>query len=134
MTSRKTKGVNFERELVIKFRERNIAAIRVAGSGSTKYASPDIIAGKNGKIIAIECKSTMENTYYFPKPTMKELLEFTSQAGITPIFALRVPRDGWFFFTEYELEELNQTEKAYIIKKDTLLESRNFENFISTHF
>ena len=43
--SRKSKGINAERELIRLFEDTNKwSACRVAGSGSSRYPSPDIIA------------------------------------------------------------------------------------------
>ena len=52
--SRKSKGINAERSLIHKFWAHNWAAIRVAGSGSSKYPSPDVLAGNNLRKLAIE--------------------------------------------------------------------------------
>ena len=53
----KKKGINAERELIHMFWAEKWAAIRVAGSGSSKYPSPDILAGNNLRKLAIECKA-----------------------------------------------------------------------------
>ena len=60
--SSKAKGSNAERDLVHKFWGEMFACVRVAGSGSMKYPSPDIIASRDGITIALECKTTKKNT------------------------------------------------------------------------
>jgi len=74
----KRKGTAAERELIHRFWKHGWAAVRVAGSGSTIYPSPDIIAGKGGRSIALECKSTADTRQYFTKKEIKELQEYAS--------------------------------------------------------
>ena len=63
----KAKGTKGERELIHFFHEYSWSAIRVAGSGSSKYPSPDVLAGNALRKIAIECKVTKDTKKYFPK-------------------------------------------------------------------
>lgn len=49
----KQKGTIAERELIHLFWKNNIPAVRVAGSGSMRYPSPDILAGTPLKKFAI---------------------------------------------------------------------------------
>ena len=65
--SQKSKGSNAERELIHKFWANGFAAIRSAGSGSMKYPSPDILAARGDRVIAIECKITQNPYKYFEK-------------------------------------------------------------------
>ena len=66
--SKKGKGINAERELIHAFwKEKNWTAIRVAGSGCSKYPAPDIVAGNLLRKLAIECKSSKTNIIYIPK-------------------------------------------------------------------
>ena len=63
--NRNAKGTNAERELVRLFNELGWGCIRIAGSGSSKYPSPDILAGNALRRIAVECKTTKDNKKYF---------------------------------------------------------------------
>ena len=63
----KSKGINGERELVHMFWNRGWACLRIAGSGSSKYPSPDILAGNKLRKLAIECKITKDQKKYFKK-------------------------------------------------------------------
>ena len=58
LKNKKKKGTDAERDLIHIFWKNGWAAVRIAGSGSMKYPSPDILAGKNGTLYAIECKTT----------------------------------------------------------------------------
>ena len=58
---KKAKGTRGERELVKAFNENGWVCIRVAGSGSSRYPSPDILAGNAMRRVAIECKVTADN-------------------------------------------------------------------------
>jgi len=47
--NRYEKGANFERKLVSDLWAHGWAAMRAAGSGTTSYPVPDVIAAKTGK-------------------------------------------------------------------------------------
>ena len=115
----KSKGSNAERELVHMFWAQGWAAVRVAGSGSMKYPSPDIIASKNSKIFAIECKSCKTGYQYFEREEIRNLLEFSKKAGHLPLVAIKFNRTEWLFLTPSQLE---QTSKRIGIKKELALE------------
>ena len=53
MVNRKAKGTKGERELVKFFNNSGWACIRIAGSGSSRYPSPDILAGNAIRRLAI---------------------------------------------------------------------------------
>ena len=61
----KAKGSNAERELVSKFWKKGFASIRVAGSGSSRFPCPDILASNVTRTIAIEAKATKKDIQYF---------------------------------------------------------------------
>jgi len=54
MRNPKAKGSKGERELIKFFNESGWVAIRSAGSGSSQYPSPDILAGNAMRRLAIE--------------------------------------------------------------------------------
>ena len=57
--SRKSKGINAERDLIHKFwNVEGWSAVRVAGSGSMKYPSADVLATNKLRRLAIECKTS----------------------------------------------------------------------------
>jgi len=74
----KKKGTNAERELVHMFWKAGWAGVRVAGSGSIGYPSPDVIVGNGARRLAIECKATKDRKKYFQRKEILELLEAVS--------------------------------------------------------
>ncbi len=95
--SRKSRGCNYERKLVSFLYSLGFSAVRVAGSGSSHYPSPDVIASNNKRIVAIEVKSTQKDRVYIDKRTVSRLLEFSDMFGAEPWFALHIVGKGWFF-------------------------------------
>jgi len=59
--NRYAKGANFERKIVSDFWARGWASMRAAGSGTTSFPVPDLIAVKGGRLIIIECKTTRKD-------------------------------------------------------------------------
>lgn len=108
----KSKGINAERELVHMLWERAWAAIRVAGSGASKYSCPDILAGKANRVIAVECKSTGGISKYIPEESVKSLKEFAELFGAEPWIGIRFEGKQWFFISP---NELKKTEKGYSV-------------------
>jgi len=109
----KQKGSNAERDLVHKFWQTGTwAAHRIAGSGSSKYPSPDIIASNNLRKVAIECKSSKKTSVYIPKEEIKALMEFSSMFGAESWVAVRFDRQEWFFLS---IEDMNKTEINYSV-------------------
>ena len=102
----KQKGANAERDLVHKFWETgNWVAHRIAGSGSSKYPSPDIIASNNLRRLALECKATKKTSVYIPKDEIEALMEFSKMFGAEPWIAVRFARQEWFFLTIEDMKE-----------------------------
>ncbi|MBW2970936.1 Holliday junction resolvase [Candidatus Woesearchaeota archaeon] len=113
--SLKSKGINAERELIHKFWERGWAAVRVAGSGSSRYPSPDILAGNNIRKVAIECKAIRGRSKYFPSEEINNLNYFAVGFGAEPWVAVRFDNVDWFFVGTSDLEK---TEKSYRVTLD----------------
>ena len=88
--SRKSIGINAEREIIHLFWKHDWAAIRIAGSGSIRYPVPDVLAGNTLRQIAMECKSTQDTSKYFSidDDTMKS--ELTSKVLKCSINASRL--------------------------------------------
>ncbi len=103
----KRKGTNAERDLVNKFWASGWAAVRIAGSGSTQFPSPDIVVGKGHKKLAIEVKLTANNSKYFTKKEIKELNFFCEKFGAEPWVAVKFKGMPWFFFPVFDLKETN---------------------------
>jgi holliday junction resolvase Hjr len=115
--SRKGKGSNAERELIHLFhKEMGWSAIRVAGSGSSKYPSPDIIAGniEKNRHIAIECKATRKDKQYLEKEEVEQLRIFATTFGAEAWIAVRFLSQPWTFLT---IDQLEDTGKHLAISK-----------------
>jgi len=110
--NRKAKGTQGERKLVNAFNLANWGAIRVAGSGSTKWPAPDLLVGNGKRQFAIECKMTSRNTKYFPKEEIKQLRLFAKNFGATPIIAVKFEKYDWLFV---HISTLEKTPKSYVL-------------------
>lgn len=101
----KAKGINAERELVHLFNEAGWSCIRVAGSGSSKYPSPDILAGNAIRRIAIECKATKEDKKYFDQDEIEQLKIFSQRFGAESWIGIKFDRQPWHFVMIEDLEK-----------------------------
>ncbi|MBI5881069.1 Holliday junction resolvase [archaeon] len=110
--SRKSKGINAERELIHLFWGNGWSACRVAGSGSIKYPCPDVIAGNNIRKLAIECKATRDRKQYLTKKEVDELREFGRIFGAEPWIGVRFNNMEWYFLT---LDDLADTEENHVV-------------------
>ena len=108
----KRKGTNAERELVHMFWNNSWAAIRVAGSGSSQFPSPDVLASNAIRRLAIECKSTKDDTKYISNEGINQLKEFSVKFGAEAWIGVRFDVHKWFFLN---LEDLDQKKESYAI-------------------
>ncbi len=125
----KAKGSNAERELLLMFFKEGYGVSRVAGSGSSQLPTPDIIACKKGKCIAIECK-TKSGKYLNIRPEqVEELRTWEGLAEFPAYVAWRLGKDKWYFISH---KDLNKTKKAYSIKKEEIMEKGlDFHGFLN---
>jgi len=127
----KRKGTIAERDLINFFWINNWSAHRIAGSGSSQYPSPDIIAGNGARKLAIEVKITSSNKKYFPINEIESLKEFCKIFGAESWIAIKFSKSenkNWFFFS---LEDLNKSGKSYNIEfKDSKMKGLLFEELI----
>ena len=115
--SRKSKGINAERDLIHKFWKKGWAAIRAAGSGSMKYPCPDVIASNGKERIALECKTSKEKHKYLTKKEVRELLEFSIGFDAKPYIAIRFNNTPWCFI---RLGDLRETDESYMVNEEVL--------------
>ena len=120
MIKAKKKGTNAERELVHKFNNHGWSAIRVAGSGSANYPSPDIIAGKNNIIFGIECKATISKNKYLTFQEVEELIFFCRNMGIIPMISIKFDKEEWYFIYA---QDLKKTEKNFVLNLNEIKSS-----------
>ncbi len=105
-------GANAERELLKLFWKNDIACVRIAGSGVSKFPCPDLLAGNKIKILAIEVKYTKKSRKYIRKEQMNELISFSNIFGAFPIIAIKFDikksREKWFFFEPDDMIKTKQ--------------------------
>lgn len=127
--SKKSRGTNAERELVHKFWGASWACFRAAGSGSTQFPSPDIIAGNKIRKLAIEVKLTTEEKKYFTSEEINGLQYFSDKFGAEPWVAVKFYRREWVFLT---LEDLQSSGKNFVVTQELAdRKGLNFEQMIS---
>jgi len=128
--SRKGKGVNAERELVHLFHSvYGWSAIRVAGSGSSKYPSPDVLAGNATRCIAIECKATRSDKKYLLKEDVEQLRLFGQSFGAEVWIGVRFLGAPWYFLRP---EEMSDTGRCIAISKSyASIKGRSFEELVN---
>lgn len=95
---RKAKGTRVERYLLDKLWDQGIAAVRVAGSGSTGHPSTDLIAGYRGKIAVIEVKSTSKEVVYIPSEEVTSMKRLADILGGECWFAVKFSSDRGKFY------------------------------------
>tara|TARA_Y100000310_G_C20678637_1_gene814546 strand:+ start:2407 stop:2868 length:462 start_codon:yes stop_codon:yes gene_type:complete len=101
----KAKGINAERELVHIFHKLGWSAVRIAGSGSSRYPCPDVLAGNGFRRIAIEAKLTSSKRKYFIPEDLDQLYAFSRTFGCEAWIAIKFPDTAWAFFNPEDLEE-----------------------------
>ncbi|MBN1793087.1 Holliday junction resolvase [Candidatus Woesearchaeota archaeon] len=111
-SGRKAKGSKAERELIHLLWENGFAAMRAAGSGSTKHPSPDIVAGNGHLFFAIECKASHKLTKYLDKDEISQLDLFANSFGARAIVAIRFDNEQWYFIT---IPDLKETPKGFAV-------------------
>ncbi len=109
---RKAKGLNAERSIVRNFWEAGWAAVRVAGSGATKFPNPDVIAAKQGRKLAIECKTTKDTKKYLSKQDVVQLKTFASKFGAEPWIGIKFNTLDWYFIS---LDDLERTKSGFVV-------------------
>jgi len=108
----KRKGTQGERDLINLFWGNGWSAHRIAGSGSNKYPSPDVIAGIATRKIAIEAKVCADTKKYFTEEEIYGLKEFCKIFGAESWIAIKFGKEEWMFIT---LEDLNESGKSFNI-------------------
>lgn len=121
--SRKSKGSNAERELVHLFWSRGWACVRIAGSGSAHYPSPDVLAGNGVRRIAVECKSSGGMVKYLTSKEVVELQEFARVFGAEAWIGVRFDDMKWYFLSVDDLKKSGSSFSASVelVKRKGLL-------------
>ena len=103
--SKKSKGINAERELVHQFWEQGWACVRVSGSGSMQLPLPDLLVGNSARRLAIECKTTKGTSKYFTSEEIANLVKFADMFGAEAWLAVKFNRKGWRFFRVSDIKK-----------------------------
>lgn len=112
------KGARSERELINTLYAKDYSVMRSAGSGVNSL-SPDIIAFKDGRGFAFECKAWNKDRLAIEPEKFEVLQHWKSNTGMETMIAWRMNGKGWFFI---KLEEMKRTEKSYSVTKKATLE------------
>ena len=102
------KGANAERELIKILDKVGFSVLRVAGSGVNPIPCPDVVALKNGRIIAFECKAKKGEYLAITHEQLDEEILWAEKAGAEFVVAWKVPRSGWLFFKAENFRKRNQ--------------------------
>lgn len=115
--NRKAKGTKGERELIKIFNEEGTwGAIRSAGSGSSRYPSPDILAANAIRRLAIECKVTKDQKKYFQDSEIEQLLHFSKKFGAESWLGIKFSNKPWYFLLP---EDLESTGKCWAVSLES---------------
>lgn len=114
------------------FWDHGWAAFRAAGSGSSRYPCPDIIAGNSLRKLGLEIKYIDHTKKYFSKKEIEELREFSHSFGCEAWVGVKFQRKGWHFFS---IEDLRETDASFVITLiDTKLKGFSFDELIKTSY
>jgi len=109
----KVKGINAERDLIHMFWATDSwSAIRIAGSGSMKYPSVDVLASNKLRKLAIECKTCKGTSRYLPKEDVEQLKTFADVFGAEPWLAIKFKGFDWYFIS---VSDMIETKKSFVI-------------------
>ena len=103
------KGAQAERDLAKKLKERGFSVIRAAGSGGN-ISTPDLVAIKDGRILAFECKA------WKTKPRLKkgeydEFIRWCKRANAIGFMAWKNGTD-WLFLNSKKIKNSNIKEEG----------------------
>ena len=115
--TRYERGANFERDLVSLFWGHGWAAVRSAGSGTTSNPTPDVIAAKDGVVVAVECKTTRKDRLSLGA-AIKALKRYSEVAGVKGYIAIKFLREEPRF---YDIVNCASRKNQTISKKDAFM-------------
>lgn len=127
--NKKAKGTAAENELIHQFWDNEWVCVRVAGSGSTRFPSPDILASRGDKRIVMEVKVVNDVKKYFTGQEIRDLEYFSQKFGAESWVGVKFAENQWFFMPTSELETTKS--ENYVV---TLIEMKrkgfSFEEMI----
>jgi len=103
---RKATGTAAENELIHMFWDsRDWVCVRVAGSGSTQFPAPDLLASRGDKKIVMEVKVVGDVKKYFTGQEIRDLNFFAEKFGAEAWVGVCFEKKQWYFITTDELIE-----------------------------
>ncbi len=127
---RSDKGSSRERELVDMFWDAGFGVVRAPASGSaTERPLPDLVAADGERTIAVEAKSSGDDSVYIDGGEAEELIEFSSRFGARARIGVRFDREDWYFFHPGDLHVTRGGN--YRVKLETALqEGEDFQELL----
>lgn len=116
--TRYSKGARTERELLHSLHSMGYSVMRGAGSGINTL-SPDLIAVRNGKGLAFECKAWDNDNLSIENDRFEGLVKWKANTSMETFVAWRMNSDGWYFI---KLDEMKSNNKTKTISKKTAIE------------
>lgn len=113
------KGNQSELELQKILWEKGYATVRVAGSGTSRFPAPDLLANNGQLPLVIECKSTSKEKVYVRKKELLQLHHFTKVFGGLALLAIRFNREPWYLLQPVYGDE---KDKSICYSKPTVIE------------
>lgn len=124
----KARGSAAERELLHALYDAGWGAVRAAGSGSIPLEVPDIIAGSNGRVIAVEVKVCGNTRQYFSYTEVVDLRAFCERIGCEAWVGVKFLRRGWYFVPAQTL--LSSGKNFVLSYEDAQERGRSIEQLI----
>lgn len=127
--NKKAKGTAAENELIHQFWDNEWVCVRVAGSGSTRFPSPDILASRGDKRIVMEVKVVNDVKKYFTGQEIRDLGYFGQKFGAEAWVGVKFSENQWFFMPTIELE-MTKSENYVVSLIDMKRKGFNFDEMI----
>lgn len=125
--TRYSKGARGERELLNYLHDRGYSVMRGAGSGVNSL-SPDIIAIKEGKGLAFECKAWDRDSIAIENDRYTGLVEWQDNTKMSTFVAWRMSGAGWLFIKP---DEMSKNSKSRSVTKRTAVQiNRGIESIL----
>lgn len=128
--NRKATGTKAENELIHKFWANDgWVCVRVAGSGSTQYPAPDLLASRGDKKIVMEVKVVSGVKKYFTGQEIRDLNYFAEKFGAEAWVGVKFEKNQWYFIPTSELE-VTKSENYVISLIDMKRKGFEFEEML----
>ena len=124
----KARGSAAEREFLHALYEAGWGAVRAAGSGSIPLEVPDIIAGHEGRVIAVEVKVSGNSRQYFRNEEIVDLRAFAKRFSCEAWVGVKFLRKGWYFVPAHTL--LSSGKNFVLSYEDAQERGRSIEQLI----